>query len=102
MQMISATKELYHSSNGDRRYPARDPITGRMFDRHQANPASGGHVADTEISVFLSQSRGPEEKKLLLLIGTLVGKSPATERPPPQRGGNHLAADASQRNWTSS
>jgi hypothetical protein len=42
--MALLTRELYHSSNGDRWHLARDPDTGRVFIRHQANVPSGGHV----------------------------------------------------------
>jgi hypothetical protein len=71
--MALATRELYHSSNGDRWYLARDPDAGRVFVRHQANLSSGGHVADIDVGVFLSQGKGPEQQELLRLIGTLVG-----------------------------
>jgi hypothetical protein len=70
--MALGTRELYHSSNGDRWHLARDPDTGRVFIRHQANLPSGGHVADIDVGVFLSQGKGPEQQELLRLIGTLV------------------------------
>jgi hypothetical protein len=71
--MALITKELYHSSNGDRWYLCRDPDTGRVFVRHQANLSSGGsHVTDVDVGVFLSQGNGPELQELLRLIGTLV------------------------------
>jgi len=70
--MALLTKELYHSSNGDRWYLARNPDTGQVFVKHQANLPSGGHVADIEVGVFLSQGKGPEQQELLQLIGTLV------------------------------
>lgn len=59
--MALVTRELYHSSNGDRWYLARDADTERVFIRHQANVASGGHVADIEIAVFLGQGKSPEQ-----------------------------------------
>jgi hypothetical protein len=46
-------RELYHSPNGDRWHLARDPDTGRVFVKHQANLRSGGHMAEIEIGVFL-------------------------------------------------
>jgi hypothetical protein len=69
--MALLTKELYHSPIGDRWYLARDPDTGRVFVRHQANLASGGHVTDIDVGVFLSQGSGPEQQELLRLIGTV-------------------------------
>jgi hypothetical protein len=77
--MALITKELYHSSNGDRWYLARDPDTGGVFVRHQANPASGGHLADIEVGLFLSQGNGPEQQELLRLIGTLVDETADTQ-----------------------
>ena len=65
-------RELYHSSNGDRWYLARDPDAGRVFVKHQANPPSGGHIAEIEIGAFLNQGNGPEHQELLRLIGTLA------------------------------
>ena len=38
-------RELYSSSNGDRWFLCRDPAAGNVFIRHEANPASGGHLA---------------------------------------------------------
>ena len=78
--MALRTKELYHSSNGDRWYLARDPDTGQVFVKHQANLPSGGHVADIEVGVFLSQGNGPEEQELFRLLGTLVGESPGAPK----------------------
>jgi hypothetical protein len=69
------TKELYHSSNGDRWYLARDPDTGRVFVKHQANLPSGGHVEKIEVGVFLSQGEGPEQQELLQLLGASVDES---------------------------
>jgi hypothetical protein len=95
--MALLTRELYYSSNGDRWYLARDPDTGRVFIRHQANLPSGGHVADTEVGVFLGQGKGPEQQELLRLIGTLVeetadgqktGAAPLKQRRRATRGRN--------------
>ena len=82
------TKELYHSSNGDRWHLARDLDTGQVFVRHQANLPSGGHVADIEVGVFLSQGKGPEQQELLRLIGTLVDDTADSQKiraAPPKR-----------------
>ncbi len=70
--MPIATRDLYRSANGDRWLLIRD-ATGRVFVRHEANPASGGTVTDTGIAEFLSQGGlGPEKQELLRLIGTLA------------------------------
>ena len=73
--MALVTRELYHSPNRDRWHLARDPDTGRVFVRHQANLPSGGHVADIEVGTFLSQGNGPEQQELLRLIGALVDQT---------------------------
>ena len=72
-------RELYHSSNGDRWYLARDCDTGRVFVKHDANPPSGGHVTEIEIGAFLTQGNGPEQQELLRLIATLVGDTRKTK-----------------------
>ncbi len=51
--------KLHSSPNGDRWYLIRD-ASGEVFVRHEANLASGGHVAHIEIGTFLSSGRGPE------------------------------------------
>jgi hypothetical protein len=52
---------------------ARDPETGRLFVRHEANIPSGGQVTDLDIGAFLSGGqRNPEHQALLRLIGPLV------------------------------
>ena len=74
------SRQLYRSSNGDRWLLIRDPATGRVFVRHEANLASGGQVTDTEIGNFLTEGgTGPEKQELLRLIGSLVEDA---ERPP--------------------
>ena len=78
--MALLIRELYHSSNGDRWYLARDPDTGRVFIRHQANVPSGGHVADIEVGLFLSQGKGPEQQELLRLIGALVNATADSQK----------------------
>jgi hypothetical protein len=66
-------KELYSSPNGDKWLLSRDPTTGNVFVRHQANAPSGGKRTDIEIGKFLSgEQRNPEHQALLQLIGTLV------------------------------
>jgi hypothetical protein len=67
------SRDLYVSSNGDRWLLLRDPSDGRSFVRHEANLASGGHVTDIALSVFLAADRGsPEHRALWQLIGALV------------------------------
>jgi len=66
-------RELYRSSNGDRWFLAREPETGRLFVRHEANIPSGGQVTDIDIGAFLGEGRQhPEHQALLHMIGTLV------------------------------
>jgi hypothetical protein len=63
--MPIATRDLYRSPNGDRWLLVRDD-TGRVFVRHEANPASGGAVTDTNIASFLGQGGlGPEKQELI-------------------------------------
>ena len=70
--MPIATRDLYRSANGDRWLLVRDD-TGRVFVRHEANPASGGPVTDSEIAEFLAQAGlGPEKQELLRLISSLA------------------------------
>ena len=73
--MALVMRQLYHNSNGDRWYLVRDPDTGRVLIRHEANLASRGHVDDIEIGTFLGQGYGPEQQQLLRLIGTLVDET---------------------------
>ena len=72
--MTIQTRELYHSSNGDRWYLARDSESGRVFIKHQPNAPSGGKPTDIEIETFLCRSgaSSPERSELLRLVGTLV------------------------------
>jgi hypothetical protein len=54
--------------------------------RHEANAASGGHVADIALGTFLASGKGPEQQELLRLIGTLLGPDEAEASiPPPSR-----------------
>jgi hypothetical protein len=73
-------RELYSSPNGDRWFLARDPETGELFVRHQANVPSGGHVTDIDLGMFLSGGqRNSEHQALLRLIGTLVEEVPRAQ-----------------------
>ena len=73
---MKKARKLYSSPNGDRWYLIRD-VSGEVFIRHEANIASGGHVAHIEIGTFMSSGQGPEHQELLRLIGMLVEEHPA-------------------------
>ncbi|QFU16910.1 hypothetical protein [Microvirga thermotolerans] len=72
---MKKARTIYSSPNGDRWYLIRD-TSGEIFIRHEANVASGGHVAHIDLGTFLSSGRGPEHQELLRLIGTLVEEHP--------------------------
>ncbi len=75
--MTVETKELYRSPNGDRWCLAREPMSGRVFIRHEPNAPSGGQTSSIEIAAFLAGgANGPEHQALLRLIGTLVEGDP--------------------------
>jgi hypothetical protein len=69
---LQSARKLYASPNGDQWHLVRDLDSGRVFVKHQANLASGGHVAEIEIGAFLNQGMGPEHQELLRLIGSLL------------------------------
>ena len=72
------TRELYRIANGDRWHLVRDPVSGRVFVRHEPNASSGGRVSDIEVGDFLARGgHGPEHQELLRLIGTLVEGGPS-------------------------
>jgi hypothetical protein len=74
---VGEQRELYSSPNGDRWLLKRDPATGNVFVRHEANVPSGGKRTDIDIGEFLSEGqRNPEHQALLRLIGTLVENKP--------------------------
>ena len=68
---MKKARKLFESENGDRWYLIREP-GGAVFVRHEANLASGGHVAHLEVAAFLASGAGPEQQELLRWIGTLV------------------------------
>ena len=71
--MVTETRELYNSANGDRWLLARDSDSGRIFVRHIPNIPSGGRGCDIDIGKFLvEEGYGPQHNELLRLIGTLV------------------------------
>ena len=78
---LGEQRVLYNSPNGDRWLLKRDPATGKVFVRHEANVPSGGKRTDSDIGEFLSRGqRNPEHQALLQLIGTLVEKKPRAAR----------------------
>jgi Putative lumazine-binding len=66
-----AEPSLIHASeNGDRWHLVREPGADRASVRHEANPASGGHVTVTEVEAFLGAGRsGPEHAALRRVLG---------------------------------
>jgi hypothetical protein len=83
--MRVATKEIYRSPNGDCWLLGRDPESGSLFVRHEANAASGGYSSDMELGEFLARSpRHPEHDALLRLIGTLLNDSTERDRSRPE------------------
>ena len=67
--MTLVSEEIYSSPNGDVWRLVRDAASGRSFVRHEANPASGGHVTEGTVEEFLSRGGpGPEHAALRRLI----------------------------------
>jgi len=67
--MTVTVEDIYRSANGDRWKLVRDTETGRATVRHEANPASGGTVLETEVEDFLSiDGSGPEFAALRRLL----------------------------------
>lgn len=84
--MRTVFKEIYSSSNGDRWLLAREPDSGKVFVKHEANAASGGFGSQMEIDSFLTRDRhSPQANRLLALIGSLVLGVPASEVAMPLR-----------------
>jgi hypothetical protein len=55
--MPAEKRELYSSPNGDRWFLARDPATGSVVIRHEANVPSGGRVTEVDIGTLSSGVR---------------------------------------------
>jgi hypothetical protein len=67
--MAQSAEPIYRSSKGDRWTLIRDPGTGRLSVRHEANPSSGGCVTETDADEFLSiAGSGPEFAALRRLL----------------------------------
>ena len=78
---LGEQRMLYSSPNGDRWLLGRDPATGDVVIRHEANVPSGGTRTDIDIGEFLSSGqRNPEHQALLRLIGALVENKPGAAR----------------------
>jgi hypothetical protein len=74
-------RQLYRSGNGDTWFLAREPATGSVFVRHEANPASGGQVTDMDLGAFLGTGeQHPEHEALIRLIGALIKSNQKTVR----------------------
>ena len=79
--MTLASEEIYSSANGDVWRLVRDAASGRAFVRHEANPASGGHVTETAVEAFLDRGGpGPEHAALRRLLDR-PDAPPADEAP---------------------
>ena len=52
---LGEQRVLYSSPNGDRWLLRRDPASGDVFVRHEANVPSGGKRTDIDIGEFLSR-----------------------------------------------
>jgi hypothetical protein len=64
-------RDLYDSPNGERWVLCQDG-SGRLVVSHYSNQNSGGRPTETELDVFLSQSRGgPEHQALIAALATL-------------------------------
>jgi hypothetical protein len=62
-------ENIYRSSNGDRWSLRTDTSLKRSVVRHEANPASGGHVTDIDVLDFLAVGGpGPEYAALRNLL----------------------------------
>ena len=70
--MQARTRELYASSNGDKWFLRHDAESGRIYVKHVANPASGGHQTDYQIHAFRNRAPTPERDALLKLIASLA------------------------------
>ncbi len=61
--MRTDTREFYCSSNGDKWFLRHDLAQDRVYVTHVANPASGGHETDYELSPFLNGPRTSETSR---------------------------------------
>jgi hypothetical protein len=66
------SREFYCSSSGDKWFLRHDLQGDRVYVKHVANPAAGGHQTDYEVYAFLNGAPAPERTALLHLIGALA------------------------------
>jgi hypothetical protein len=79
--MTARKRELYSSPTGDRWFLTRDPATGDVLVRHEANLPSGGQVSEVDIATFLDRGpRNPEHQALLHLLEKLGGSNPDSSK----------------------
>ncbi len=71
------TREFYCSSSGDKWLLRHDWSDERVYVKHVANPASGGHQTDYELHAFLNGPRTPERVALIRLIASLADSATA-------------------------
>ena len=64
---------IYVSANGDRWRLVCDDGAGRVLVRHEANPASGGHVTETEARQFLQIAAASPEREAVLAMLAAAG-----------------------------
>ena len=83
--MQTNTREFYCSTNGDKWFLRHDLETSRVYVKHVANPASGGHQTDYELADFLNGPRAPERAALIRLIGGLAENPVKNGLDSPQR-----------------
>jgi hypothetical protein len=57
------------------------PIPGECSSDARPTSHQESHVTDTEVGVFLSRGKGPEQQELLRLIGTLVDETADGQKP---------------------
>jgi hypothetical protein len=65
--MPADKRELYSSPNGDNWFLARDPATGNLIIRHEANIPSGGRMTEIDIGTFLGGGAKPRASSALAL-----------------------------------
>jgi hypothetical protein len=70
--MTDRSRQIYHSTNGDRWHIVHDGA-GRVFVKHKANQPSGGQETDIALGEFLERDgQSPQGVALMQLIATLA------------------------------
>ena len=62
---LGENREIYSSPNEDRWLLKRDPATGKVFVRHEANVLSGGKRIEIDIAEFSSKGQQNPEYQAL-------------------------------------